>query len=68
MSQEIFSKLGTVYLRLRNIELDGVAAIKFRVNSGGGDSTGYFDINIRTNTGITKLTNVRITRFRQCRY
>jgi len=33
------------------------------LNNGGGDGTSCFKIEIRTNT--TKLTNVRITRFRQ---
>jgi len=37
----------------------------FRVNNGGGVATGCFEIKIRTNT--SKLTNVRITKFRQCR-
>ena len=35
------------------------------MNNGGGDGTSCFNIKIRT--GATKLTNVRITRFRQCR-
>jgi len=35
------------------------------VNNGGGEGTSCFKIEIRTNTA--KLTNVRITRFRQCR-
>jgi len=35
------------------------------VNSGGGVGTGCFEIKIQMNT--TKFTNVRLTRFRQCR-
>ena len=35
------------------------------MNNGGGDGTSCFKIKIRTDA--TKLTNVRITRFRQCR-
>jgi len=52
-------------LKLRKIEVERVAVIKYRVNSGGGDGTSCLEIKIRTNT--TKLTNVRITRFGQCR-
>ena len=33
------------------------------MNNGGGDGTSCFKIKIRS----TKLTNVRITRFKQCR-
>ena len=35
------------------------------MNNGGGDGTSCFKIKIRTDAA--KLTNVRITRFRQCR-
>ena len=35
------------------------------MNSGGGDGTSRFKIKIRTDAA--KLTNVRITRFKQCR-
>ena len=35
------------------------------MNNGDGDGTNCFEIKIRTNT--TNLTNLRITRFRQCR-
>jgi len=65
MSKGILNKPDTDYLRLRKIEVEGVAVIEFRVNCGGGDGTSCFKIKIRTNT--TKLTNMKITRFRQCR-
>ena len=64
-SKRILGELETVYLRLREIEVEGVAVINLRVNNGGGDSTSCFKIKIRTDAA--KLTNVRITRFRQCR-
>ena len=35
------------------------------MNNGGDDSTSCF--KIKTRTDAAKLTNVRITRFRQCR-
>ena len=50
---------------MAEIEVEGVAVIKLRVNNGGGDGTTCFKIKIRTDAA--KLTNVRITRFRQCR-
>jgi len=64
-SQKILNDLDTVCLRFSKVELEEVAVIDFRVNSGGGDGTSCFEIKIWTNT--TELTNVRITRFRQCR-
>ena len=64
-SNRVLNKLETFYLRFRKIGVEGVAVIKFRVNNGGSDGTSCFEIKIRTN--IAKLTNVRITRFRQCR-
>ena len=63
--KRILNELKTVYLRLREIEVQEVAVIELRVNNGGGDGTSCFKIKIRTDT--TKLTNVRIPRFRQCR-
>ena len=35
------------------------------MNNGGSDGTSCFKVKIRTDT--TKLTNARITRFKQCR-
>ena len=64
-NKRILNKLETVFLRLRKIEVEGVAVIKLRVNSVGGDGTKCFEIMVRTNT--TKVTNVRISRFIQCR-
>ena len=59
------NKLETVYLRLIKIEVERVAVIKFTVNSGDGNGTGCFETKIRTNA--TKLTDMEIKRFRQCR-
>ena len=64
-SKRILDELETVCLGLREIEVEGVEVIKLRVNNGGGVGTSCFKIKIRTDA--TKLTNVRITRFRQCR-
>ena len=56
---------GRFDLGVRKTGREGVAVMTFRVNNGGGVATGCFEIKIRTNT--SKLTNVRITKFRQCR-
>jgi len=40
-----------------------VTVVKFRVNNGGGDGTGSYEIKIRIHTA--KFTNMRTTRFRQ---
>ena len=36
-SKRILDELEAVYLRLREIEIEGVVVIKLRVNNGGGD-------------------------------
>ena len=46
-------KLETVYLGLEKIKLERVAVIKFKVDNGGGNSTGSYQVKIRANT--TKL-------------
>ena len=60
-SKRILNMLERVYLRLWKTEVEGVTVIKFGVNNEGG----CFEIKIRTNA--TKLTNMRIARFGQCR-
>ena len=64
-SERILYKLETVYLGLGKIKVERVAVIKFRVNTGGGDITGSFQVEIRTIA--TKLTCMRIPRFGQYR-
>ena len=61
----VLYKLETVYLALGKIKVERVAVVKFQVNNRGGDSTGSFQVKIRTNA--MKLTYVRIARFRHCR-
>ena len=51
----MLDELEAVYLRLRKIEVEGVAVIKLRVNNGGGDNTSCFKIKIMTDAA--KLTN-----------
>ena len=46
MSKRILDELETVCLRLREIEVEGVAVIKLRVNNGGGDGTSCFKIKL----------------------
>jgi len=52
-------------LRLRKIIVQRVTVVKFGVNDESCNEAGCFRIKKRTNA--TKLTNVRIARFRQCR-
>ena len=66
-SKRILDELETVYLRLREIEVEGFAVIKLRVNNGGGDGTSCFKIKIRTNTAKLTIVRYNNTRFRQCR-
>jgi len=46
-----------------NFVIQGVAVIKFRVNSRCGNGTGSFDVKIGADT--VKFTNVIITRLKE---
>ena len=60
-SIRILDELEMVYLRLREIEVEGVTVIKLRVNSGGVEGTSCFKIKIRTNaTPSPLLDNIRV--------
>ena len=44
--------------------IDRVAVIKFRMDNGGGNSAGCFEVEIWADT--VKFTNVIVARFRKC--
>ena len=46
------------------IERERVTIVKFRVNYGGGNGAGCFEVEIWADTA--KLTNVTVARFRKC--
>jgi len=45
--------------RIASTAEDGVAVVKFRVNNGGGNGTGCFEIKVETNTSklVSELMN-----------
>jgi len=45
------------------IVVQRVAVVKFRMNDGSGDSTGSFEVKIKTKTA--KFTNMITARFRE---
>jgi len=52
-------------LKLRKIIVERVTVVKFGMNDGSCNEAGCF--GIKKGTDATKLMNVRIARFRQCR-
>ena len=44
------------------VVIEGVTVIKFRMDNGGGNGAGYFEVEY-----MAKLTNVIVAGFRKCR-
>ena len=65
-SKRVLDLLEPTQLKVRKIMVKRVTAVKFGVNNGGSDDTDYFGVKVRTDAA--KFTNVRVTRFRQCRF
>jgi len=65
-SKGVLDLLETIYLRLGKIGVRSVTVVKFGMYDEGCNDTGCFGIKIRTDAA--KLTNVKIARFRECRY
>ena len=63
MCKTVLNLLEAVYLKLRNIVVERVTVVKFRVDNRGSDGTGCFRIKVRTDT--TELTNMRIAGLRK---
>ena len=59
----VLNQLEAVYLRLRNIVVEIVTVVKFRVDNRGSNGTGGFRIKVRTDTA--ELTNMRIPGLRK---
>jgi len=60
----VLNLLEAIYLKLRKIVVERVTVVKFRVDNRGGDGTGCFGIEVRTDTG--ELSNMRIAGLRKC--
>ena len=55
--QDSLNLLEAVYLRFRNIVVESVTIVKFRVDSRGSDGTGCFRIKVKVRTDAAELTN-----------
>ena len=62
-SKRVLNLLEPVKLAVWKVMIEGVTVVKFRVNYGGGNGAGCFEVKIRADTA--KFTNV-IARFRKC--
>jgi len=44
--------------------IERITVVKFRIDNGGGNGVGCFEVNISADTA--KLTNAIVARFRKC--
>ena len=54
----VLNLLEAAYLRFRKIVVDRVTVVEFRVDNRGGDGTGCFRIEVRTDTA--ELSDMRV--------
>jgi len=59
----VLNLLEAIYLRLREIEVEKVTVVKFRVDNRGNNGTGCFRIKVRTDTA--ELSDMRISGLRK---
>ena len=64
-SKRVLDLLKLVKLKVWKVVTDRITVVKFRVNYGGGNGAGCFEVMVRANTA--KFTNVIVARFRKCR-
>ena len=57
--------LEPVKLTVWKVVIKRITVVKFRMNNGGGNGAGCFEVKIRADTA--KLMTVIIARFRKCR-
>jgi len=63
-SKRVLDLLKPVKLTVWKVVIEKVTAVKFRMDNGGCNGVGCFEIEIWANTA--KFTNMMVTRFRQC--
>ena len=64
-SKRVLNVLEPVKLTVWEVMIERVTVVKFRVNYGGGNGTGCFEVKVWTDTA--KFTDVMIvTRLRKC--
>ena len=63
-SKRVLNLLEPVKLTVWKVMIERVIVVKFRVNYGGGNGAGCFEVNVRADTA--KFTNVIVARLRKC--
>jgi len=65
MSKRVLDLLEPVKLMVWKVVIERVTVIKFRMDNGGGNGAGCFEVEIWEDT--VKFTNVIVAGFRKCR-
>ena len=63
-SKRVLNLLELVKLTVWKVMIERVTVVKFRVNYGGGNGVGCFEVKARADTA--KFTNVIVARLRKC--
>jgi len=63
-SKRVLNLLEPVKLTVWKVMIERVTVVKFRVNYGGGNGAGCFEVKVRADTA--KFTNVIVARLRKC--
>ena len=63
-SKRVLNLLEPVKLTVWEVMIERVTVVKFRVNYGGGNGAGCFEVKVRADT--VKFTNVIVARLRKC--
>jgi len=63
-SKRVLNLLEPVKLTVWEVMIERVTVVKFRVNYGGGNGAGCFEVKVWTDTA--KFTDVIVTRLRKC--
>ena len=65
MSKRVLDLLEPVKFIVWKVVIESVTVIKFRMDNGGGNGAGCFEVEIWADTA--KFTNVIVAGFRKCR-
>jgi len=63
-SKRVLNLLEPVKLTVWKVMIERVTVVKFRVNYGGGNGAGCFEVKVRADTAT--FTNVIVARLRKC--
>ena len=65
MSKKVLDLLELVKLMIRKVVIERLTVIKFRMDNGGGNGAGCFEVEIWADTA--KFTDVIVAGFRRCK-